>query len=328
VLTGCTGGGDGSVERSRLTGDGEEATLTNWPLIVLVVKIATNRTWRITRSSVRARPGRDDPPNVKRNILGLAAVFGALGLALALAGCGGGSDAAKAKDVLARAQLAEKNVVSQSYLMQLSIADNANSATIAIQGGGYEKGPLAGDQYFSINATGLPAEQGSSSTPLSVDFVKKGATVTVQVGGNRTTIPAEQATSQPSGQVASQLAGLDLARYVTSVQVKDGETLNGELVTKLVGVLDTAALVNGVGRLSSLSSNPDLPSDLVSTLQNLGSHLGSTRAVLYVSDRSGLVMSALIDLAIKPEPGASGPLSLELSYARTGVNQPVAFPQL
>ncbi|MHB8642028.1 MAG: hypothetical protein ACYDA3_03970 [Gaiellaceae bacterium] len=99
------------------------------------------------------------------------------------------------------------------------------------------------------------------------------------------------------------------------VRVDGGQVLNGQPVTKITGVLDTAALVQGLASLGGASSVVGLPS--------LDGHVGDTRVVVYVDDQTHLLVAALADCSLH---GSGTAVSMHLDVAVTGVNQPVALP--
>jgi hypothetical protein len=111
---------------------------------------------------------------------------------------------------------------------------------------------------------------------------------------------------------SSTIEALDIVRYGKDVRVEHGKLIDGEAMTKLSGVTDTASLVeqslSAFGEVSSLTGGGFDFSD-------------DTRAVLYISDVTHLPMRGLVDIPI--DAGERFALHLD---AYTSIDERVVFP--
>src|SRR5581483_7055334 len=122
-------------------------------------------------------------------------------------------------------------------------------------------------------------------SPVTVSYAQRGDTVTVDANGQRvqTSASALRARSGSSMQdFTEKLAHLDLERYVKDVSVDENQMLNGEAVSKVVGVLDTSAFLQDFGTQAA-SGSGQLPADLRGLLPTVAKEFGDTRVVLYIS---------------------------------------------
>jgi hypothetical protein len=234
---------------------------------------------------------------------------------LALAGCVGldSADGREAQQLLEQAEQAQAELRSMTFQMRVKGEAAGQSFTMKLGGGGYLKGKRAGDFAFegSMEAPGLPATE--------FKMVMQGGRMWMGLGGQWQELPVPQGTTGADAALESQLANLDFSRFVTDVSVENDTTFLGEPVTKIVGVIDTAGLVESfVGELGSLggSFGTGLPSDFTE-------HLGDTRVIVYVSDETDVVRAARITMSIEYEGET---MNLEVDYALTGMNEPVEIP--
>jgi len=219
-----------------------------------------------------------------------------------------GKDAALAQQLLTQAQQAQSSVTSETFSAHVTITAKDQNVGLVMSGGGYAKGPNAGDVVMDMSL--------SSSVPLpvsSMEFAKVGDSAWVEIDGKRTAVPVTAFGGQTGS--TNPLGSFDLTRYVKDVSVETGQVLDGKSVTKITGILDTAALVQGLGSLGGASSAAGLP--------DLSGKVGDTRAVIYIDDTTHLLVTALADLTLH---GDGGDVTMHLDVAITGVNQPVALP--
>jgi hypothetical protein len=227
-----------------------------------------------------------------------------------IAGCSG-AEAVEAQQLLQQAQQAQQNLKSETFTAKLTIDAQGQSFAVKLTGGGYSKGAHAGDMFIDLSLNG--------STPLplpatSFRIVKRGTTMSMRFGDQRLTLPATQALGASGAAKANPLAGFDIARYVKDVKVEGGQTLNGKLVTKISGVLDTASLVQDVAKLGSLAQGK---------VPSLDGQIGDTRVVAYIDDTTHLVVAALADVTAH---GDGMNARVHLDYGLTSVNKRVAIP--
>jgi hypothetical protein len=227
-----------------------------------------------------------------------------------LAGCSG-ADALEAQQLLQQAQQAQQGLTSETFTAKLMVEAQGQSFAVKLTGGGYSKGPHAGDMFIDMSLNG--------STPLplpatSFRIVKRGTTMSMRFGDQRLTLPATQALGASGAAKANPLAGFDIARYVKDVKVDGGQTLNGKLVTKISGVLDTASLMEDVAKLGSLAQGK---------VPSLDGQIGDTRVIAYIDDTTHLVVAALADVTAQ---GDGMNAKLHLDYGLTSVNKRVQIP--
>ena len=228
-----------------------------------------------------------------------------------LAGCSG-AEALEAQQLLQQAQQAQQSLTSETFTAKLTIEAEGQSFAVKLTGGGYSKGRHAGDMFIDMSMTGsmpLPVP----ATTLRV--VKRGTTMSMRFGDQRFTLPATQALGASGTAKANPLAGFDIARYVKDVKVEGGQTLDGKLVTKLSGVLDTASLIGDVAKLSALAQGASVPS--------LDGKVGDTRVIAFVDDTTHLMVAALADVTAH---GDGMDAKIHLDFGLTSVNKRVHIP--
>src|SRR5690242_9812197 len=204
-----------------------------------------------------------------------ALLLAALGVSAGLSGCVG-PDGPKAEALLQQAQEAQANVSSERFVMRLDVEAAGRQVSIAMQGGAYLKGPRRGDFVLTVDGSGIPGLENTTTT-----VVRHGATAEVRANGRTEEIPVPTAESR----FGSPVGMLDLARYVTSVSV-DSSQYEGRPADRIVGKLDTQALLANAGVASSL-------------LGSSGVHFGDIRAVLFVPRDSHRVEVMFADLDVK-----------------------------
>jgi hypothetical protein len=131
----------------------------------------------------------------------------------------------------------------------------------------------------------------------------------MEMDGKRTDFPASAGATMQS----STIGAFDVTRYVKDVKVQGGQLLEGKPVTKIVGILDTSALLQGMTKLGNVAGSAGLPV--------LGGKVGDTRVVIYIDDTTHLMVAALADFTMNSD---SGNVKLHLDFAISGVNRPVA----
>jgi hypothetical protein len=109
---------------------------------------------------------------------------------------------------------------------------------------------------------------------------------------------------------------VDFSQYVKDVDVEHGKLIDGEPMTKLTGVIDTAALAEG-----ALADVTGAGGDGL----DLSKSLGDMRMVLYLSDATNLPMRGLVDV---PMDVAGQKIAMHLDFAYTSYDQKVEFPRV
>lgn len=228
-----------------------------------------------------------------------------------LAACSG-ADAQRATQLLATAQAAQAKVVSATYDTRVIVTQGKQNFTVLMNGGGYLKGPRAGDQFMSIRAEGLPV-------PLQFELVSLNGRGVVRANGRSQSFPIP---SGSAGAQSSNWTGIlgDLTKYVKSVDVSEQTVVGGVAGTTVTGVIDTAGLVKAAAGLSTFSRAAGAPS-----VDELTKHFGDTRAILFISARTHLIRTAVINVDVKAGGQST---KLQVFYTLRNVNRPVAIPQL
>ena len=239
-----------------------------------------------------------------------AAVLVALSATL-LAACTG-ADAKRAQELLRQAEQAQQEVESMSFRMNIWTSGDGPRLSAHLSGGAYARGKRAGDVVLDLDVQGGPA-------PMTMRIVQRDGAMFVNPGSGWTPVPSAAGASALGGGAESAFANFDFSRYVKDVTVEEGQILGGKAVAKIVGVVDTGALIGdllgGLGGLAELSG-AEIPDDLSDSF-------GDTRAVLYVSEASHLVVGALVDLAFEHEGEKT---ELHVAFNVTGVDEPVKIP--
>jgi hypothetical protein len=218
-------------------------------------------------------------------------------------GCSG-PDAQRAQELIARSNAAFAQVDSFSVSARVWTSGAPQDFTFVMKGGGYLRGKRAGDFYFTGSVEGL-AELGDFAV------VARGGTAYTKTNGTWLQSPLP---TTPEGQPQA-LAGFDLVPYITDVRVDEGPLVDGEPTTKITGVIDTTALLEGAfSQLGELSGNAFDVSEL----------FDDTRAVLFVSDRTGLPVRGLVDFGIEL---MGDRIEVHMDFALAGFNEPVDFPR-
>lgn len=244
----------------------------------------------------------------------LALAFAALAIG---AGCAGSPDAQQAYALLERAQAEQKALSSAGYELQLSAAMAGQKFAFSVDGAAQLKGSNAGDQYLRMRASGRTDAFGASG--VDIWMVKRGSRVTMSFDGRTQTFDVAQAGA-PDLDAWGSFGSLDFASCVKRVDVAPGRNLNGEPVTRVAGVIDTACILRAASKMSGLSEAAGQPFDL----GELAKHVEDVRATLFVSDRSHLLVGGVITTKVTAQGQT---LDLQLSYRLTNVNEPLRFPR-
>lgn len=238
-------------------------------------------------------------------------------LALALAGCAGGPDAREAQSLLERAQAEQSKIASAGYELELSAGMLGQKFAFTVDGAAQLKGKHAGDLYFRVRASGPAAALGPKG--FDMWMAKRGSRVTMFMDGRRQSFDATRAGA-PNVDLVGSFGSLDFASCVKSVQLEKGRSLNGEPATRVAGVVDTGCILRAAAKMNGLSEAAGQPFDL----GELAKKIADVRATLFVSDRSHLLIGAVVSTKIEADGQR---LDLQLSYRLTNVNRPLRFPR-
>ena len=233
-----------------------------------------------------------------------------LSVGFLLAACSG-ADAQRATQLLSEVQAAQTRVVSATYDVRMTISEGSQSFTLSMSGGGYLKGRRAGDAYLSVSAEGLPV-------PLKYDMVASGGRGYVRMNGAWQSFPLPPGSKDDSANWTAMLG--TLAQNVKSVDVRDGQVVAGETGTMIAGVVDTPGLVRGMAGLSSFAQVAKSP-----VLDEVAKHVGDMRVVLFISARTHLIKTGVINLELNADGKT---IKLQTLYTLRSVNRPVSIPQV
>lgn len=237
---------------------------------------------------------------------------GLIALVLVLAGCAG-AEGQEAQQILKRSLAAGAKVESATFEADLTVNADGTMMTAALRGGGYLKGPRAGEMYLSAKLAGVPGFDGTFGV------VTRGRYAFVGLNGKWERMPLPQdARSDVTASFAPK-AFEELAQYVKDVRVTE-QVVNGERSVTIAGELDTEAMIEGLAKLTALSDavggGPDM--------SGVAETFGDTEIVLVVSRETDLITAAMVRLNMKAD-GKAG--EIRLAYRLTSANVPVAFPK-
>jgi hypothetical protein len=240
-----------------------------------------------------------EPASISTAMRRIAAVLLLLAAFVASPGCTG-EDGERAQELLAQSHEALARVESLRFAGRFTVKTSAGDVTFVMRGASTSRD--GGSSFVSVHADEL------AGFP-EILVVSRRQEVWLNVGG------AWQRTEAPAASSAG-VGQFDFGPYVKDVRIADGDRVKGEAATKVTGVLDTAALVEGV--LGGLGSVPG------GALPDLSDSLGDTRVVLYLSDATRLPLRTLVDTSMD----AHGEhLDIHIDFAVDGFGEPVTIPR-
>jgi hypothetical protein len=228
---------------------------------------------------------------------------------LPLAACSG-EQGARAQQLLTRAEAAQARLTSATYEARMNVSVDGQRFGLVMSGGAYLKGRRAGDQILSVRADGIP---GAGS--LDTRMVIRGRQASMTMDGQRFAIPLSASTKKQFDWSSTMV---DLARYVKQVKVREGRVVNGEHGATITGVIDTAGLLRASAKLDAFSK---VAGSAAPQFDKIADHLSDVRVALFVAERTGLIRSAVVNLAIEADGKKA---QLELTYRLDSTNQAIA----
>jgi hypothetical protein len=217
-------------------------------------------------------------------------------------GCSG-ADAEEAQALLVQSNAAFAEVRSATFTARMSLTGGPQELSVTMSGGGYAHGGKAGDFYVLATSDSLGFRD--------LVLVSRSGRISMSVDGHSI---GEVPLPNMTGENPIQL--VDFSQYVQDVDVEHGKLIDGEHMTKLTGVIDTAALAKG-----ALADVTGAGGDGL----DLSKSLGDTRIVLYLSDSTHLPMRGLVDV---PMDVAGQRIAMHLAFAYTSYDQKVEFPRV
>ena len=217
------------------------------------------------------------------------------------AGCSG-ADAKEAQALLVQSNAAFAEVRSATFTARMSLTGGPQALSMTMSGGGYAHGRRAGDFYVLATSDSLGFRD--------LVLVNRSGRVSMSVDGNSIgEVPLSNTTAN------NPLRLVDFSQYVKDVEVEHGKLIDGEPMTKLTGVIDTAGLAKGpLGDVTGAGGNG----------LDLSKALGDTRVVFYLSEATHLPMRGLVDVPIDV---AGQKIAMHLDFAYTSYDQKVEFPR-
>jgi hypothetical protein len=231
----------------------------------------------------------------------LLALFLLTATAAVAAGCSG-ADAKEAQALLVQSNAAFAEVRSATFTARMSLTGGPQELSMTMSGGGYAHGRRAGDFYVLATSDSLGFRD--------LVLVNRSGRVSMSVDGHSIgEVPLPNTTAN------NPLRLVDFSQYVKDVEVEHGKLIDGEPMTKLTGVIDTAGVAKGpLGDVTGAGGNG----------LDLSKSLGDTRVVLYLSEATHLPMRGLVDVPIDV---AGQKIAMHLDFAYTSYDQKVEFPR-
>jgi hypothetical protein len=216
-------------------------------------------------------------------------------------GCSG-ADAEEAQALLVQSNAAFAEVRSATFTARISLTGGPQELSMTMSGGGYAHGKRAGDFYVLATSDSL----GFGDLVL----VSRSGRVSMSVDGH----PVGEVPLPNTAENPIQL--VDFSQYVKDVNVEHGKLIDGEPMTKLTGVIDTAGLAKGALADVTGAGGGGL---------DLSKSLGDTRIVIYLSEATHLPMRGLVDV---PMDVAGDKIVMHLDFAYTSYDRKVEFPRV
>jgi hypothetical protein len=229
--------------------------------------------------------------------------------ATALSACSG-EQGQRAQELLKRAEVAQARLTSATYEARLNVSSEGRRFSLVMNGGAYLKGRRAGDQVLSMRADGIPGA-GSFDARMLI----RGRQASMSMNGQRFSMPLTASTKQQFDWSSTMV---DLTRYVKQVKVREGRVVNGEHGATITGVIDTAGLLKAVAKLDGFTQVAGASAPKFDAFTD---HLSDVRVALFVAERTGLIRSAVVTLALEAEGKKA---ELELTYRLDSTNRAVA----
>ena len=234
--------------------------------------------------------------------------------AFLLSGCST-AEGTRAQELLQQAEVAQAQLQSATFEANVGVVMDGKEIKVALQGAASKEGAA-----FSMHMTGLP-DAGSQD----FQFVVRGNSAWMtDSGGNWTSMPVPKELNGQSSSMGAN-AFQELARYVKDVRVAEHQQIGGKPVTTIAGEIDTAGMLQAFAKLGSLSGTGAENGGFSFDLDDLGVKVGDIKAVLSIDERTHLLDTALVTVAIDAK---GEKLELKVQYRLTSANEPVTLPSV
>lgn len=233
-----------------------------------------------------------------------------LAAGLLLAGCS--EEGLRAQELLQQAETAQAKLHSSTFEGAVAVTMEGEAFRLLFNG----KTSGAGE-WFSMRTTGAP-----NGADMKMQLLVRDGRAWVNTDGHwqSTPLPAlGSGAATGSGATLSAAAFEQLARHVQDVRVSEHQMIGGKSVTTIAGEIDTERMLQSLTELGSSSFAESFSLDF----SKLGIEIGDIRAVLTVDERTHLLDTASVTLAISAQGKR---VQIQLRYRLASANEPVHLP--
>lgn len=235
-----------------------------------------------------------------------------LATGLLLAGCSS-EEGLRAQELLQQAETAQAQLHSSTFEGAVAMTMEGEAFKLLFNG----KTSGAGE-WISIETAGVP-----NGADMQMQVLVRDGRAWVNADGRwqSTTLPTlgGSAGATRSDATLGAAAFQQLARHVQDVRVSEHQVIGGKPVTTIAGEIDTEGMLESLLDLGSSSFAEGFSLDF----SKLGIEIGDIRAVLTVDERTHLLDTASVTLAISAQGKR---MQIELRYRLTSANEPVRLP--
>lgn len=234
--------------------------------------------------------------------------------AFLLSGCSS-AEGTRAQELLQQAEQAQAQLESATFEANIGVVMDGKQIKVAVNGAASKEGAA-----FSMHMTGLPDAESED-----FQFVVRGDSAWLSDGGGSwTSLPVPKELNGKSSSMGAD-AFQELARYVKDVRVAEHQQIGGKPVTTIAGEIDTAGMLQAFAKLASLSGAGAENGGLSFDLDDLGVEIGDIKAVLSIDERTHLLDTALVTVAVEAQ---GEKVELKVQYRLTSANEPVTLPSV
>ena len=226
--------------------------------------------------------------------------------ALLLSGCST-EEGQRAQELLQQAEAAQAQLSSSTFEGSLGVSAEGQTFKVIFTGATSDDG-----EWVSLRTSGVPG-----GGDLAMQVLVRDGRAWMDAGDGWQSMPVPSRSS--ANGTVSAAAFQELARHVEEVRVTEHQVIQGKPVTTIAGAIDTAGMLQSVGKLGSLAEDASFDFDL----SKLGLDIGDINAVLTIDEQTHLLDSALVSFAMSAE-GKS--VKLDLRYRLASANKPVDLP--
>ncbi len=233
--------------------------------------------------------------------------------AFLLSGCS--TEGQRAQELLQQAEVAQAALDSATFEASIGAVMDGRQMEVAIAGAATKEGAAV-----SLRTTGIPGAKGKDVQLV----VRDDRAWMKDTGGKWASMPVPTGLEGKSRSMGAD-AFQELARYVKDVRIAEHQPIGGKFVTTIAGEIDTVGMLQAVAKLGSLPGKGGTSTGFTLDLDDLGIDVGDIKAVLSIDERTHLLVTALITVAIEAQGET---LQVKLQYRLTSSNQPVELPSV